>query len=262
MLKIYKCSLCKYISDRKANLDRHILNKHTNKKEEEVIQDNNLFICDKCRKEYKTERSYIDHYNKCNGVNTLTCPICIIQFSSTSNKSRHIKQNNCKPRSIIYATNNIINNNTTNNINIYINDYKNERTDYITIEDILRILKENSAAISSYIELKYFNNDFPENCNIKFLKYSNCIVKSNNEWTLQQIDDLTNKLYNLNYREVCEKIKSHKSYFNDNEYDELLKKLAYLNIELRIHNLEFIKKKIKQHKNNDEDINKYAKRSI
>jgi uncharacterized C2H2 Zn-finger protein len=251
-----------YISNKKSNLDRHILNKHTIKKE--IIQDNNnLFICEKCSKEYKSKEHYINHSNKCIGVNILTCPTCMFEFTTSQAKSRHIKQNNCKPRSVIYTTNNnIINNNTTNNINIYINDYKNERTDYITIEDILRILKENSAAISSYIELKYFNNDFPENCNIKFLKYSNCIVKSNNEWTLQQIDDLTNKLYNLNYREVCEKIKSHKSYFNDNEYDELIKKLEYLNLELRIHNLEFIKKKIKQHKNNDEDINKYAKRSI
>jgi hypothetical protein len=171
----------------------------------------------------------------------------MIQFSSTSNKLRHIKQNNCKPRSI-----------STVNNNIYINNYKNERTDYITIKAIATIFNEEiednaeNDAITRYIEFKYFNIDFPENWNIKFLKNCNCIVKSNNEWTLQHIDELAEKLYNLNYNEVCEKIKSYKSYFNEDEYEDLQKKISLLNIK---YNIKCIKKKIKLYKMYDEKKN-------
>jgi len=264
MSKIFTCDYCSYITDRKTNMDRHQSNKHTIKKE---IPEN-IFTCDKCCKQYKTKKHYNNHYKTCIGVNILTCPTCMVVFSSTSNKSRHIKSNTCKPRSIMHANNSYNTNtnsyNTINNItnNIYINDYKSERTDYISIEDIMRILKENSAAIAAYIDMKNFNIDFPENCNIKFVKYGSCLVKSNDIWTLQHIDDLTTKLYNLNYREVCDKIRSRELLFDVKEYGDLLNKLSYLNLELKLHNLDFIKKKIKQHKINVPDLSIYPKKSI
>jgi len=259
MSKIFKCSYCSYITDKKTNMDRHELNKHTE-------TNNNIFTCDKCCKQYRTKKSYLSHYQTCIGLNIMTCPKCMFEFGSAQAKSRHIKSNTCKPRSIMHANNSYNTNsyNTINNItnNIYINDYKSERTDYISIEDIMRILKENSAAIAAYIDMKNFNIDFPENCNIKFVKYGSCLVKSNDIWTLQHIDDLTTKLYNLNYREVCDKIRSRELLFDVKEYGDLLNKLSYLNLELKLHNLDFIKKKIKQHKINVPDLSIYPKKSI
>jgi len=83
-------------------------------------------------------------------------------FSNTSNKSAHIKKNNCKAKSIIHAVNTetkTINIEGNNNI---INNFGNERTDYITFDDMIKILKlSGDNIIPRYIEFKHFNKDFP-----------------------------------------------------------------------------------------------------
>ena len=119
--------------------------------------------CSKCNKFYKTKKYLISHQPKCNGMNILSCPKCMTTFTTTSNKSKHIKKNNCKSKSINY---NIIMKDD------YINNYGNERIDYLedfinkpTIKD-LPIHKK----LIKYIEYKYFNEEFPENRNIKSSK--------------------------------------------------------------------------------------------
>jgi len=101
----------------------------------------------------------------------LTCPKCMKKFSNTSNKSAHIKKNNCKAKSIINAVNpdvkyNLyINNNNNTTINNIVNNFGSERTDYITFDDMMRILLHS--IIQKYIEFKHFNKKFPENHNMK-----------------------------------------------------------------------------------------------
>ena len=272
---IYKCNICNYVSNNKSNVNRHILNKHKTDSDSEsdtntdsVIETKNIsetektFLCEKCNKKYKTKKHFDNHNKKCVGIDILTCPKCMKKFSTTSNKSKHIKKNNCVPKSIIYS-NNIINNNNTNNShnnsnntinnNIYINNYGSERTDYITIDDILEIINKNSNIISKYIELKHFNNNFPENCNIKFIKNKACNVKNNNKWELHDIDELSKnmcsknaseiyKLVNSNNNEIKEKIK------NIEIYENMIKNIQYLDLELNLHNIKSIKTLIKIYK--------------
>ena len=76
--------------------------------------------CSKCNKFYKTKKYLISHQPKCNGMNILSCPMTT--FTTTSNKSKHIKKNNCKSKSINY---NIIMKDDN------INNYGNERIDYL-----------------------------------------------------------------------------------------------------------------------------------
>ena len=78
--------------------------------------------CSKCNKFYKTKKYLISHQPKCNGLNILSCPKCMTTFTTTSNKSAHIKKNNCKFKSINY---NIIMKDD------YIKNYGNERIDYL-----------------------------------------------------------------------------------------------------------------------------------
>lgn len=62
-----------------------------------------LYNCKKCNKSYKTKSSFIKHEKCCKIIDNLTCPRCMMYFSNRHNKARHIKRNNCKPRSIIHA---------------------------------------------------------------------------------------------------------------------------------------------------------------
>ena len=90
----------------------------------------------------------------------------MFHFTTQGDKSRHIKRNNCKPKSIIHAINNNNINNITNNNTIIINNYGNERLDYFNDEFMYKLLI-NDNSIRNYIENKHFNKEFPENQNIK-----------------------------------------------------------------------------------------------
>ena len=154
----------------------------------------NQNICKKCNKIYMTKKNLLIHEKKCKGVDDLTCPRCMISFTTRQAKSKHMKKDNCEPRSIIHArtpnpqnnitNNNITNNNidtqnnitnntnnidnTTNNNNtiININNYKEERLDYVTYDKMLSFFKKNYTSPSLLTEEIHFNNDFPENNNI------------------------------------------------------------------------------------------------
>ena len=213
-----------------------------NQNESNVNSNEKKFNCCKCYKKYKTKKSLIKHEEKCNGLNVLTCPKCMFTFSSRISKSAHIKRNNCKARSIIHAVNPDIkpsisingnnNYNTTNNItnNNIINNFGNERTDYITFDDMIKILRlSGNNIIPKYIEFKHFNKDFPENHNIKYEKNNDCMIKKNGEWKITNIDNLSTKLIDKNSSEI-------NNYYSDqrNRIEEYIQ-----NIEL----MEFINKR-------------------
>jgi hypothetical protein len=197
------CEECEYVTNKKYNLIRHHNNKHLKKelkiqKEEKHIQKEEKHICKKCNKKYKTKKYLIEHEKKCNGLNILTCPKCMITFSTTSNKSKHIRKDSCKAKSIIHLVNketNIenkpnlyINTNIINNT--IINNFGNERTDYITLDDMIKIFKcSGDNIIPKYIELK----EFPENHNIKYENNKGCLIKNDDKWgliNLEVISDL------------------------------------------------------------------------
>ena len=223
---MFHCNICNYITDRKYNLQRHFSNKHHGKidnsefikngenvvpveenvvhKKQNVVQP--CFLCEKCNRKYKTMKYLLKHTEKCTGLDNLTCPKCMKSFSNRSNKCNHIKKNNCKSRSIIYArtpnvqnvTNNNITNNITNNIqnnnNIYINNFGNERLDHITNEDIKRILTSGINTLPMYIEMKHFDKNFPENNNIVYTNENKCKVRENDKWLEKDLKLLSNKL--------------------------------------------------------------------
>jgi hypothetical protein len=88
------CQYCNYKSDRQYNLDRHYNNKHSEKINENHTQTNetNTFYCKKCYKEYASNRYLIDHEQKCDGIDTLTCKICMTRFAHKQSKYNHTKQ--------------------------------------------------------------------------------------------------------------------------------------------------------------------------
>lgn len=138
--------------------------------------------CSKCNKFYKTKKYLISHQPKCNGMNILSCPKCMTTFTTTSNKSKHIKKNNCKSKSINY---NIIMKDD------YINNYGNERIDYL--EDFINKPNIKDLPIHKrllkYIEYKYFNEEFPENRNIKY-ENNNCLIREDGKWKSKNLNNM------------------------------------------------------------------------
>ena len=284
----YKCNHCDYITNRTNNLKRHqntvhkllnekILNETNNillEKNNILLEKNNIhskdinnnkdndnYICKKCNKSYKTKKSFINHDEKCIGLSILTCPKCMKTFSHVNNKNKHIKKNNCKAKSIIHynkennnniVINNIVNNNNiVINNNIIINNYGSERIDYITFEDIMNILlKGGNNIVPRYIEFKHFNDNFPENKNIKYEKNNRCLIRENGEWKYTNIEQLSNKLINKNSYELSKYYNNKKNNIEERIKDiDLIEfiysRLNYLDLSINKNIYKDIKKEIK-----------------
>ena len=146
---ILNCEFCNYTTNRKFNLKRHrnavhnvktstkndskkhihlekkhiqFERKHIQFERKHMETDSECLFCSKCAKKYKTKKSLIGHEEKCIGLNILTCPKCMKNFSNTSNKSAHIKKNTCKANSIINTVNPDV------KYNLYINGNNNNTT--------------------------------------------------------------------------------------------------------------------------------------
>jgi len=245
--KRHKCDLCNYSTNRKFDLKRHqnaIHNLRVPAKSDFSSPEANVHpkkanvhpkkanvhpekanvhpenMCKKCNKIYKIKKYLIEHEENCKGVDELTCPRCMISFSSRQAKANHIKRNTCKPRSIIHAripnpqniepANNIdtqINNididtqnidNQTNiqnqHINIYVNNYGKERTDYLDYDKMLAIFKKVYNIPTLLTKEIHFNEEFPENNNIKYHDTKNCLIKEDDEFIYKNLNVLIKEL--------------------------------------------------------------------
>ena len=151
----------------------------------------------------------------------LECPYCYKRFTRSDNLNRHYgrckiiqkekeddKQEikelkemveklllESKGNTTITNSNNITHH-TTNNI-ININNYGDENTKYITNDYILNLLKNKPAkAIPELIKYTHFNEDHPENQNIKITNKKEPYVKvrKNDKWELQDKEETISDL--------------------------------------------------------------------
>jgi uncharacterized protein YbaR (Trm112 family) len=270
--ELINCEFCNYTTYKKYNLIRHQNAKHNKninqntennenvvKTDEDKLEDEleDCFYCKKCNKKYKTKKYLTTHEINCTGLSILACPKCKKIFSNTSNKSKHIKNNKCKepvtnnqnntPNIYINGNNNL--NNTTNNY--IINNYNSERTDYINFDDIIKLfLNSGDFIIPKYIEMKHFNDKYPENHNIKYQKNRGCIIKEDNKWKFTNIDCLANDLFNKNSNElksIYDKDKERiENKIRDLELIEFIySRLNYLDLSMDKHIFKNIKIEIK-----------------
>jgi len=272
MTKKHKCSYCKYETDKFYNLQRHCNNKHSieifelnqefpissvneNLEIDENVS-NNITIkykCEKCSKSYLTSKYYNEHIKVCKGLNILTCERCMFTFADRSGKSKHMRKKNCKPKSTAFAnandntnanitnnttnniTNNITNNNINNNItnNYYVtNNFEKERLDYITKEAIYEKCFKACFPILKLIELIHFNNDYPENQNIRYDNKKKLInIKKDNGWATIDYNYLIYNLFINNSKLLTNYYNNYKDYFDNliNDVNHIEELIIYLN---------------------------------
>jgi hypothetical protein len=291
----FKCKYCDYQTNRNYNLLRHQNAKHKC----QIIENNNdnltgqnvspngqnvspngqnvspngqnvspngqnvslnQNICKKCNKFYMTKKNLLIHEKKCKGVDDLTCPRCMISFTTRQAKSKHMKKDNCEARSIIHARkpnpqnidtqnidtqNNITNNNTNNNNNItnsnnttnnnnnnnitnniIINNYKEERLDYVTYDKMLSFFKKNYTCPSLLTEEIHFNDNFPENNNIQYENKTLAKIKINDKLMLKDLNILAEELVKEKANKVHKFGEDYKDKICTNmeldKYDEIL----------------------------------------
>ena len=67
---MFHCKECLYLTERKPNLQRHINNKH--KKDSQQVENSeekkDKFNCQKCNKNYKTQKGLLGHESKCKTI--------------------------------------------------------------------------------------------------------------------------------------------------------------------------------------------------
>ena len=222
--KAYECKLCGLRTHLKTDFKRHeMTRKHiirVKKKEETTSNKKNLknvnpnvnivnpnvnlkkYKCRYCSKIFKYRQSRYRHeLNICNKTEN---SITIKEYDKELYKMKKQIENLLINMSTITNNNTITNSNNVNmNQNIVINSYGNENKDYITSDLLTDLLKKPYAAIQSYLKTLHFNEQHPENHNIKIpnKKQKYATVYNSGNWELKHkkdvIEDIVDNGYNV-----------------------------------------------------------------
>jgi len=148
-------------------------------------------ICKYCNKSFTRTTGLTKHLKKCKNKNNETQNILKKKDDEIQELKKIVEKLLIDNKSNI--TNNISNKDSFNTNNtIIINNYGDENTKYITSEYILNLLKNKPAkVIPELIKYTHFNNEHPENQNIKITNKKEPYIKimKNNKWELQNKED-------------------------------------------------------------------------
>ena len=183
-----------------------------------TISDNSKYICNYCNKCYSTNSNLHKHMRNCKHKK---------EIIDKDNKILELEQkietllirNNTINNNNSHNTTNITNNNNSKNVFI-LNNYGNENKDYITNDYLLSLLKKPFQAIPELIKYTHFNDEHPENQNIKITNKKQPYVKirKNNKWELADRKNTINDLIDLKHSELND---SDLNNFVDNTFKEI-----------------------------------------
>ena len=233
---IYKCEICNFTSNIKTHYSRHLqTNKHLLNEKKYGIEQNAEHKCAqtsiKCAQ--PEHKMCTKDTQMCTnpGKSDILCKFCNKSFKHRQSMLRHVrmyckekkntdeskelkeiikKQNKQIDKLIQYNSpqvNNTQNNDNSNNKtinNIHINNYGEENLEMLTDDFKKQCVRHPYFALIKIIEKIHFNDEYPENKNIRLLnKRDNKIqVKDNDKWNYKNksdairdaIDDSNDKL--------------------------------------------------------------------
>jgi len=214
---LYECEWCNYASKIKCNWIRHLNSK-------KHFNNNEISLSSMVMTTNEHKMSTNEHKMSTN-EHTFKCDFCDLYFSTHPNKRRH-ELHYCKenPSTMKYkihklekekkklekkiekmmnkmcTINNTTNNNNTNNI-IVVNNYGKENTDYLTSEKIAKLLDRPYDSIQDLIKMLHFNEEHPENHNVKITnkKEPFALVWNDPIWEIRKkksvVKDIVDKSY-------------------------------------------------------------------
>lgn len=209
----FMCKLCNYKEFETASgLWKHN-NKHHKSKE---INKDKIYYCTYCNKKYKHNQTKWTHEQKCKNIHNVSLVDKVQQLTEK------IKELETKPCNTI--------NNTTNNIQIIINQPGLESIEHLSVNQQREIMQKGLNSLTYLIKLNNFNKEIPEN-------HSYCVTALNDKHA-SVINPDTNSVMKTDKNTLFDKILvsniknleiiSSNSEFNYNEINEYNEKLKTL----------------------------------
>jgi hypothetical protein len=236
------CNCCNYQTKVKANYNKHLLTeKHikvsqklaeispkvveVSPKLAEISHESiNHFKCKYCEQCYKHKSSLSKHIKySCNKNKTedLTELVRLLNLQ-LEHKDKQLETQSKQIEKLmekleINNTYNTNSNNTINNVNINLLNYKDTDTSHLTNNDYKKCLEQASRCVLKLIEKVHFNPEKPENMNIYIsnMKNNYMMMYKDNKWNLVKKEEM-DSVYNHKEDLIIE-------WFNLNKDPELLK---------------------------------------
>jgi len=180
MDKKYQCDKCDLEYKTLCGLKKHVKTKH-----QKTIQNDKQFKCAFCDSLFGYRQSKWLHEQKCKTINEI--PLA----EQVKNLSAEVKELKLKPS-------NIINNNTTNNIQYVIKPLGTESIEHLSTEKQREIMQKGLNSLTYLIQVNNFNKDIPEN-------HSYCVTALNDKHA-SVINPDTNTIVKADKNELFDKM--------------------------------------------------------
>lgn len=230
-MPIYTCNICNYVTERKSNINGHMLTKKhleraqicANVYSNEIYS--NDITCKYCNKKFKCTSSrnrHIKYHCKDNNNENSKELIRLLNKQLIEQAKHNDKKINSLQKQINILTNKLkitnINNGTINNISL--NDYKDTDYSHLMPNDYIHSIRRCNYCVKNFIEKVHFNDKKPENRNIFISNLKNKCVSfyKENMWHVKDDKEALNDLYIKNEMILEDWYEEHKE-----KYPEIAK---------------------------------------
>jgi hypothetical protein len=249
MSELFCCSTCNVFLKTKICLQAHAKSKRHIDRTRSPNPGNGRFVCGGCKKHYASRQSLYVHIKTCTVV---AVPLTLDRITAETiedlkntvredrkkhqlerdeylkKQEEHEKQHEEMKAQIAmllekHATVNTTNNNTNNtnshnqSINININAFGNEKTDYIDEKAFLSCIDKVYKSIPSLLEKIHFDPKHPENHNIKITNKKQpyaSIMGNNQKWKTVDRKDAIESMVQKGYNLLDDSYVEHKNKFS------------------------------------------------
>jgi len=217
----YTCELCK-----KEFLVKNKYERHMNRINPCIKDEIKCRQCNKCFFSLQTLQRHLNKKIECNNNMYYQCEICKKQYLNKYRFNQHMKKIHPDKQNIQQIINNgTINNNTTNNYNIIIVPFGQEKIDYIDIKRRIEILKNGRKCMNKLIQDKHYNTEHPENHNMYISDFNRkkIVVYTGEIWKVCDIDEIFDNVNKTNLPCITTWYTDYKDNLTDQANKEILK---------------------------------------
>ena len=196
---MYKCELCGYSTKYKSNLT-----KHQNKKNPCLIDV--TYKCKYCNIEFGNRNSKYRHQKKCSKKKVNIQLEELEELREEYTKSQQHMMNEIDNLKTLLEKKEPNINVENMNIEIVINNFGNENTNYITSSYLTKLLELPLGAIKKLVKQIHFNKFHPENQNIKITnkKLPYISLFENKKWVIEDKKEVLENIVDNGYTIIDE----------------------------------------------------------